>query len=56
MSSKNGHVPALLVVGLGMVLIAALAGVAVWFWSRRRVPAVAAAAPAALPIGPTAEA
>lgn len=56
MSSKSGHVPALLIVGLGMVLIAALAGVAIWFWSRRRAPAVAAASPAALPVEPTAEA
>lgn len=39
MSKSNGqHVPTMLVVGLGMLLIAALAAVAAWAWSHKRGP------------------
>ena len=36
--SKSNGMPTMVVVGLGMVLIAALAAVAAWAWSHRRGP------------------
>ena len=37
---SNHHVPTMVVVGLGMVLIAGLAGLAAWAWAhRKREPA-----------------
>lgn len=39
--SSGPHVPTMMVVGLGMVLIAALAAVAAWAWSQKRGPLLA---------------
>lgn len=37
MSKSNGpHVPTMMVVGLGMILIAGLAAVAAWAWANKR--------------------
>jgi hypothetical protein len=48
-------VPALIVVGLGMLLIAGLSGIVLWVVTRRRA-AVAAPAPMPEVLGETAEA
>ena len=39
--SSGPHVPTMVVVGLGMVLIAGLAAVAAWAWAQRRGPLLA---------------
>ena len=41
-NNGESHVWTMVVVGLGMVLIAGLAGLAAWAWSRRRPPALTA--------------
>ena len=54
---RSNHMLAFLVVGLGMVLIASLAGVVLWATSRRRAaPPLRAIDPEALATGETAEA
>lgn len=52
----RGAIPALLVVGLGMVLIAGLAGVVLWLVTRRRAVIAAASVSPELAGGEPAEA